>query len=397
MILELDRIRKNVENKKSSLQFLPELLVEISKEKYFIHKTKKLKVSYLIDITHNLILKYYFKKDNIFNLSSLILRDKYGYNYNLYISYLVEIKVIKLIQNHLKGSNSRIYKLNDAVIKNKIIRYNNTDSVLLKKYKNAVASVDENDIKTNGIEQFIKQKLVDDLFHINIDSNRSLCFLDSTKQDIDIYNRNKYSVECIRDKHIFYHFDNYGRLHTNFTILKSFIRKNCLIIDGEETCEIDIVNSQPLFLCKLINKSNYFVDSNELILFKKLTIGGKFYQYIEDNSIIKQKGKVKEMVYKVLFGKNYNSKEDRIFRGLFPTIYNFIKVYKKESGDYRTLAYDLQRSESNLIFNKIIKEIIIVHPDIKIVTVHDSIVYAKKYKSIVENIFNRKLEEEFDI
>lgn len=57
---------------------------------------------------------------------------------------------------------------------------------------------------------------------------------------MDIYNRNKYSIECINDKHIFYHFDKYGRLHTNFTILKSFIRKNCLLIDNEETYEFDI-------------------------------------------------------------------------------------------------------------------------------------------------------------
>jgi hypothetical protein len=63
------------------------------------------------------------------------------------------------------------------------------------------------------------------LDHVDIDYVRSLFFLDSTLQYDDIYNKNKYSVECINDKHIFYHFDNYGRLHTNFTILKSFIRK----------------------------------------------------------------------------------------------------------------------------------------------------------------------------
>ncbi len=74
-------------------------------------------------------------------------------------------------------------------------------------------------------------------------------------------------------------------MHTNFTILKSFIRKNCLLIDDEETYECDISNSQPLFLAKLINDSkSKWVDEKELDLFKYLTLNGKYYNYIMDFS-----------------------------------------------------------------------------------------------------------------
>ena len=65
-------------------------------------------------------------------------------------------------------------------------------------------------------------------------------------------------------------------------------------------------------------------------------------------------------------------------------------------GDYRILAYNLQRSESNLIFNKIIKKLMDIYPEIKIVTVHDSIICSIKYKDIVEIIFNKMLKEEFN-
>ena len=54
-------IRKKLDDKKSSLQFLPEILENISNNKSFSYKNKKLKTSYIIDIVHNLILKYYFK------------------------------------------------------------------------------------------------------------------------------------------------------------------------------------------------------------------------------------------------------------------------------------------------------------------------------------------------
>ena len=244
----------------------------------------------------------------------------------------------------------------------------------------------------------MKNKLIEDLFSVNIDFQKSIFYLDSTNQNIDIYNKNKYSVECIKDNHIFYHFDSYGRLHTNFTILKSYIRKNCLLINGEETFEKDINNSQPLFLYKLICENDIFiVDDKEKDLFKSLTLSGNFYQYlIEKSNCQLDKKRIKEVVYRVFFGKNYKSKSDEIFKSVFPTIYLFIKSYKREMGDYRILAYNLQRSESNLIFNKIIKKLMDIYPEIKIVTVHDSIICSIKYKDIVEIIFNKMLKEEFN-
>lgn len=394
------KYRDKINKKKYSLQFLPKILENISSQKLIFYKNKKLKSSYLIDIIHNLILKYYFKKDNSFNISSVILKEKYGSYYNYYIEYLLEIGAIQLTRNYQKGKNARIYKLSDKVLRGDINRYKNSDKFLLKKYINAISIVDENPNKLKvGIDTDVKKKLVNDLFSVQIDYAKSIFFLDATNQDIDVYNKNKYSVECIRDNHIFYHFDDYGRLHTNFTILKSFIRKNCLLIDDEETVEIDIKNSQPLFLSKLIEENDIFiVNEDELNLFKKLTVNGNFYQYLIDNSPEKvNKKQIKEVVYKVLFGKNYKNKSDELFKSLFPTIYSFIKSYKKEMGSYKHLSYSLQRAESNLIFNKIIKKIIRIYPEIKVVTVHDSIICSKKYKDVVEIIFNTMINEEFNI
>ena len=84
-ILEIDNKKKI--KKEYSLQFLPESLLEVSKNKTIYYNEKKLKVSYIVDNTHNLILKYYFKKDNNFHLSSTILKEKYGFmNWNLQVN-----------------------------------------------------------------------------------------------------------------------------------------------------------------------------------------------------------------------------------------------------------------------------------------------------------------------
>lgn len=394
-------ISSKLNKKTKSLQFLPDVLKSLSELKTINFRDKKIKVAYLIDIVHNLMLKYYFKKENSFTINATVLKQKYGHEYKSYVDYLVDNKIISLKCNYKAGVTSRIYSLNPQIFKSKIHRFKNRDKVLIKKYKKKVfETIDFVDDSKSTIEQSIREKLISDLFSVDIDFERSIFFLNCLKrEDIDIYNRNVYSVESINDKHIFYHFDDYGRLHTNFTILKSFIRKNCLLIDGEETCEIDIKNSQPLFLCKLINDSQTaWVNKDEFEFFKNLVINGNFYQYLMQVSGIKEKSKVKELTYKVLFGRNrYNSKSDVLFSSLFPTIYHFIKLYKKEFGSHKVLAHDLQRAESGLIYNKIIKKIMLLYPDLKIVTVHDSLIFPKTYRSEVQSIFDWELSKEFDL
>mgnify|MGYP001223010135 FL=1 len=390
-------------NKKTFLlQYLPSALEYLESDKYINYKSEKLKTAYLIDIIHNMVLKYYFKKENKFVINATILKDKYGYLYNYYINYLIEVKIIKMVSNYKKGVSSRKYSLNGNIIKSKIQRrYRNTDKVLLKKYKKKVMdSIDFSDNDDYLIGEGIREKLISDLFSVDIQFDRAIFFLDALKDEkYDVYNRNVYSVECVNDKHIFYHFDNYGRMHTNFTILRSFIRKNCLLIDGEETCEIDIKNSQPLFLSKLIKDSGTkWVKEEEFELFRELTLSGNYYQYMMNVLGIKNRNEAKELTYKVLFGRNItSSKADIGFRKAFPTIHNFIKLYKKDNGNYKMMAYDLQKAESNLIFNRIIKRVIDLYPEIKMITVHDSIVFPKKYKDIVNDIFEQEIENEFNL
>lgn len=403
MLMDLSYHKKNLidnlKNKKTLLQFLPHCLFEISEKKIIQFRDSKIKSSYLIDIVHTLMLKYYFKQENKFVINAQVLKEKYGYQYKLYIDWLIENEIIILKKNYKAGVSSRIYGLNPLIFKGQIKRFNNSDKFLLKKFKRRIFDTTDpiDDVKSS-IDVQVRQKLISDLFSVTIDVERSIFYLDLLKnEDRDNYNRNIYSIESINSKHLFYHFDNYGRLHTNFTILKSFIRKNCLEIDGESTGEIDIKNSQPLFLWKLIHQHDlWWVDKEEVNFFKNLTLSGNFYEYW--GKILEEKNRklVKQMTYKVLFGLNrHNSKADISFSQIFPTIHKFIKFYKKECGSYKVLAHDLQKAESNLIFNNIIKKINLIYPDIKLITIHDSIIYQKKWHNEVKQIFDAELNREF--
>ena len=388
--------KQRIEQRSEILQFLPESLEELAKKKTINYNSKNLKTSYIIDIIHNLIFTYYYKGDNLFVLNATVLREKYTKNYQSYINYLVNNNYLILTKDYSVGKSSRIYSLNLKLLNGKIKRYINNDTILLKKYKSNLLDMvfDQNNI----IERQVKEKLINDLYSVDIKLESVIYFLDRLEDnDTNIYNKNMYSSESIKSGNIFYHFDRFGRMHTNFTTLKSFIRKNCLTIDGEETIEFDVKNSQPLFLCKLIDQTNTkWVDSDELDFFRSLTINGKYYDFIVNRFSIKDRKVAKTMTYEVLFGKNdFRNKSDKLFKSCFPTIYNFIKLYKKQYNDYRILSYHLQRSESNFIFNKVVKTINNLYPHIKIITIHDSIMVNRKYKQIVSDIFESKLTEEF--
>lgn len=387
-----------LDKKTHILQFLPNCLNYISVIKYVEFKDRKLKTTYLIDIIHNLLLKYYFKSENLFPLSSKVMKEKYGLLYNYYIQYLVEKNFIKMVKNYRVGDRCRNYELNLDLILYGVTRYKNQDPVILKKYKkNILLSLDSiNGNKKNGIPTYIKQKLVNDLFSVEIEYDKSISFLDLVRENSNIYNINKYSIDCIKESNIFYHFDSYGRMHTNFTILKSHIRKNYLYIDGEKTYERDIHNSQPLFLCKLIKEEDfYIVNKDEFDFFRKLSMDGNFYEYLMEKMKISDRKEIKNIVYRILFGKNWKNKYEIIFDRCFPTIYKFIKEYKNQNENYKTLSHSLQKMESNFIFEGVVNEIMKINPGIKLITIHDSIICSIKCKEILDSVFDRRLKLEF--
>jgi hypothetical protein len=368
------------------IHFLPIELEFLTEVKKITFNNKNLKTTYLIDIISNMLLKYYFKKENLFALNAEVLKSKYGFYYNYYIDFLVQEGYITKVLNHKSGITSRLYCLNESLLVNKIKRHKTFDKILIKKFINNFNNIE---LKEENELNELNRKLIEDLFKVSIEYDNSILYLNKIISDRDIYNRNIYSIDSIYNKHIFYHFDKYGRLHTNFTILKSFVRKNFLKIENEDIVEFDIANSQPLFLAKLIyDTDSKWVNKDELELFIYLTKNGKYYQYLMDNCKVRNKKEIKEITYKVLFGRNHhNSKYDKLFKTLFPTIHNFIKIYKQSKNDYRVLSHDLQKMESEFIFNTVIKKIYDTDSNIPIITIHDSIITNYSNKDIVKTIF----------
>lgn len=379
------------------LHFVPSEFEYLTHQKKIVYKDINLKTSYLISIIHELLIKYYFSNtvDIKFNLSSLILKKRYGANYNFYINYLCDNGFISLVSKYYVGKKTNSYKINLKSVYN-VYRWKNTDRLLIKKTINKFeTSITEKDQTTIPVD--IRIKLIQSLDKIDIDYENSINLINTRYENNEIdehkYNINLMSIENIASKNIYFNFDDYGRFHTNYTILKKEIRNQYLSIKNEMLSEIDISNSQPLFFAVLLKKEISHINGDTKRYFD-LVKNGLLYEDIIENSTLKDKNEAKELIYKVLFGDNLNTgkRKNKIFQELYPSVYEYILEFKEMKKNYKELSHELQKMESNFIFNIVIKEIFEKYPDIILFTVHDSIICQKSHYDNVKAIFDKHFQ-----
>lgn len=397
-LMSLSRHLK-IANKNSLYQFLPRELSYLTNVKKIKYKDKNLKAAYLIDLINKFISKYYFAQKIYIRLSSEVLRKNYGTFYNYYLNYLKDNNILKKMSNYCQGKFCTTYMLNSKYIKNSdIIRFKNTDKILLRKWKEAYLEFEIDSLNENKIiDPWIKKKLIYDLEHVEIDLKGATDELNNLLESGDIkkeaYWKNLLSVESIHDGTLFYIEDDYGRLHTNFTVLKKVIRSKYLKIDGEEVEELDIKNSQPIFFAKLmkdckLDQSDEYKE--EFKYYFDLVKNGKLYELFMGKTGL-SRSECKPLIFKVFFGKNKvdkkNTNQNAIFKKIFPKLFEWILWVKTYQDDYKALVKELQLRESKLIFGNICHKIKKDIPASKLFTVHDSIFFQKKYEKEVNEIF----------
>lgn len=385
-------------------QYIPQQFAYLLKDKHFYYKGVKLKSDYAIHMIHEFIMKYFRNKDEIsgkiikISLWSLLMKDKFGWRYNYYINYLKDKGLIKLSSEYFNGgkspkTKSRVYELLHKS-STKIIIVKVTDKIILK--KNTVEYLKKSFLAytKSPIPEQIREKLANDLYDIELNYTESNNYLNGLKINNQIeykkLQRNVMSITQIKDNNLFFKLDEYGRMHTNFTILKREIRKKYLTIDGEQLMELDICNSQPLFLAVLMKRLMVIKDfiKPDVTKYVNLVKNGLIYEELIHNGVVEDRDEAKIMMYRVLFGKNGNTTiYNKSFYNIFPNVFNFIKDYKDSRKDYKSVSHILQKLESEFIFNNVISHIMALNPKIKIFTVHDSICFPEKYKKEVTEIF----------
>jgi hypothetical protein len=278
---------------------------------------------------------------------------------------------------------------------NQLIFVNNKYSVenkICKKYEinTHISEYEIYDIKTNFIRQEFFMKFSNGVSYNKWlwTSLKSTSFNSDIQSHIEKFNFisehskwcTSFNIENIKSNALFLKRDNNnGRVYSNICFLKREFRKH-LLIDKEETVEIDVVNSQPTLLASFFNKIE---ETAEYSLFLETVKNGCFYETIAKlvkNSCDLDRKQIKEQVYKcILFNVCEKSEWWKSFNSLFPTLAECIS---KLSGS--ELAIKLQTIESKIMIDSVCSNL--EKLNIKCLTVHDSVIVKKKDESQVVSI-----------
>ena len=245
---------------------------------------------------------------------------------------------------------------------------------------------------------YLKQLTIADGYNEFIKSNYSA----QTKQYNDIIG----SATRIINGAIIYKRDNTsGRFHSNITNMAKGLRP-FLRINGEPLINCDIKNSQPYLSTILLTdpgKVSWMTKNPAFALllqslkvslnqdvknYIQFVISGQLYEFLMSEfakeGLILTRDETKRQVLRILFARNRSPKDEtnrkarQIFKQRFPTVHRiFSKVRGSEKGDkfhnFSRFAILLQKIESYLMLDVILKRIYKELPGTIAVTVHDSI------------------------
>lgn len=318
-----------------------------------------------------------------------------------YLYELIKLQIIQRVGNAIKGKTSYQYSFTPEYFSEFITLALKNQKLVLRIRK---AHEQKNKTVSNSIRGYSEQ--VKYLKHLTIEEG----FIDfinaSYITETDKYNSVLASATRIVNNDIFYSVDSTaGRFHSNVTNCAKSLRP-FLRINGEPLVNIDIKNSQP-FLSILIlmnpakvaflTKNNAFSmllqtlkvpQKQDVIRYISLVVNGLFYEYLmtefSKEGLQLTRSETKVQVLRILFARNRMPKEEtnrkarQIFINLFPTVHLiFSKIRGPEKGDqftsFKRFAILLQRIESHLMLQVILKRIYRELPGTIAVTIHDSI------------------------
>jgi hypothetical protein len=218
------------------------------------------------------------------------------------------------------------------------------------------------------------------------------------------------AAEQLRQGDLWFTVDAHGRLHTNLTSLPRWLRSR-LTVDGFRLVNVDISESQPLFLGLALALTtdrhesrgrgqgtggtgthphhlmldNTMLDSAPQFVGKsgRRRLPADMRRYLETvearglyravaGRLRATRDEVKRRVLAVFFDKpGHHNRVSRVMDELFPGVMAAMRQAKW--GDYRRLAHFAQRIESAFMFGRVMPRIMAARLDLFVGTIHDSI------------------------
>lgn len=373
-----------------------------SSKNYFEHAL------YLLDRIHT---RHYIQKNIVkgeavpmnYNRMKALINDR---KLKVILQYLIDNKYITTNGYYKASETSKEYAINyDKVGSQNWLKYILKDNKL-------ISNIDKE--KQNRMTQELK---LDKGYQVSLYWNKELELntRKARKHLPELYARSKdignsaehslvnWEVQDISNNYMWVK-DTFGnRLHTRLTSLKSDFRKY-LTIDSKPLGQVDISNSQPLFLY-LLMKEDKRINKEEIERFGELVLNGKFYSGLAEALDVdytkENKAKIKEGLFQVWYG-GIKSEKDSLtdtyiaFKSLFPDILKYVNHLKRDY--YKDCCQLMQRTEADFIFKsvtRIDKEL--GYHKVPLLTIHDSIVTTLDNLDLVTSLLIECFQDLYNV
>lgn len=318
-----------------------------------------------------------------------------------YLYALRELEVVERSGYYTPGQVAYKYSFT-AQYESKYVTVSLTNAKLIRRIKTAFGDYAKEAVKSvrGHSEQvrYLKMLTIDPEFMNFMDENYTA--------DTEAYNRVMGSATRIVNGNPFYKVDTTsGRFHSNVTNCPKGFRPY-LRVNGEPLVNIDVKNCQPYLSTIILTdpiKASVFTENSDFTMmlqtlkvshtedvknYINLVVNGTFYEYLMNEFALEglhlDRQETKLQVLRILFARNRSPKNEtnrkarEIFKARFPNVHKkFSKVRGHQPGNkftsFKRFAILLQRMESYLMLDIVLKRIYRELPDVVAITIHDSI------------------------
>lgn len=233
------------------------------------------------------------------------------------------------------------------------------------------------------------------LTHVKIDGPRARKYLRRQHHfGSDDYNARLIAIDMLEKGLFFFVVDSTaGRAHHNISNLASDLRR-FITVDGEPLVQVDIANSQPLFLHLSIS-SNVGLETEERDLMETLVLSGRLYDVLKAPDQDRDEFK-REMFRDVLFGRGtYSTPTTEAFSTMFPGYADAIAALKVP--DYSAVAVTMQTLEAGIIYKAVEAFTRRTNDAAPVLTIHDSLVTTAAYAHIADQVLKETFISQYRI
>ena len=239
------------------------------------------------------------------------------------------------------------------------------------------------------------------------------------KNPIRVHDQSLFAIYCIHERHYRFMQDTKsGRVHHILTNIHKSLRQ-FLRYEGMELVNLDFKNSQP-FLSSILFNENFWRDNleggfkmlgkdklvqfsscqcyltkeNDIDTYVRQVQEGTFYESLMKLWNMKDRAEAKIEALVVMFSKNtYKSKNKRLFEKAYPNVskmFECIRGIDDSDDSHKKFPILLQQLESSLFIGKICKRINTEYPEMRLFTIHDSVLTTKNNAEYIERVMREE-------